>query len=252
MVWEEPLTQGDRVTLVDKALVGLRGLILSGEFDAGTRLPEVALAERIGVSRTPLRQAMDRLVAEGLLERNASGGCRVVAFDFDDVHDAIELRGVIEGTAARIAAERGADFNLLAEAREVLRSLDAVISDADDIDLDHYVSFNARFHALIAEMAGSEVVRREVDRISRLPLASPSAFIRGQEAIPDFLRSLTRAQGQHHAVIDAIENREGARAEALMREHARLARSNFYFLKNAEPKLATQIPGLSLVMARQH
>jgi GntR family transcriptional regulator of vanillate catabolism len=246
------LGEGDRITLVDEALVGLRGLILSGEFDAGTRLPEVALADRLGVSRTPLRQAMDRLVAEGLLERIASGGCRVVAFDLDDVHDAIELRGVIEGTAARLAAERGAPPDLVASARETLAGLDVVVQSSGKIDLDRYVALNGRFHAVLTEMSGSDLVRREVERISRLPFASPSAFIRGQEAIPDFVRSVARAQAQHHAVLEAVENREGARAEALMREHARLARSNFYFLKDAEPTLATRIPGLSLVTARQH
>ena len=64
----------DRKTQFDKALLGLRSLVMSGEFAASTRLPEVALAERLGLSRTPLRQAMDRLVAEGLLERIETGG----------------------------------------------------------------------------------------------------------------------------------------------------------------------------------
>ena len=82
----------DRGTRVEKAVIGLRGLILSGEFAAGSRLPEVAIAERLGISRTPLRQAMDRLVNEGLLERIASGGCRVAQFHLEDIYDAIELR----------------------------------------------------------------------------------------------------------------------------------------------------------------
>ena len=93
-------------------------------------------------------------------------------------------------------------------------------------------------------------IRREVDRACRHPLASPNAFLRGQEIIPDFLASLVRAQGQHHAIVDAIEAREGARAEALAREHARLARRNFRFLRDADPRLATRIPGLSLVTAQ--
>lgn len=239
----------DRITQVEKAIVGLRGLVMSGEFDAGSRLPEVALAERLGISRTPLRQAMDRLVAEGLLERIESGGCRVASFHLDDVNDAIELRGVIEGTAARLAAERGADPAGLSEARSLLDAIDGAVAEPGEIDFDLYVRLNARFHEILARLAGSDVIQREVERICRLPLASPSAFLRGQELVPDFMASLIRAQGQHRAILEAIEAREGARAEALVREHARLARQNFAFLKDADPRLATRVPGLSLVTA---
>ena len=63
----------DRKTQFDKALLGLRSLVMSGEFSGSARLPEVALSERLGLSRTPLRQAMDHLVAEGLLERIETG-----------------------------------------------------------------------------------------------------------------------------------------------------------------------------------
>lgn len=239
--------ESDRITQVEKAIIGLRSLILSGEFDAGSRLPEVALAERLGISRTPLRQAMDRLSAEGLLERMSSGGCRVARFDLDDINDAIELRGVIEGTAARLAAERGAKPKLLVEAKAVLDQIDAALSRAEGLDFDGYVQLNARFHDLLSRLAGSTVIRREVERVYRLPLASPSAFLRGQEVVPDFTASLMRAQGQHRAILEAIEHREGARAEALAREHARLARKNLAYLKNADPRLATRVPGLSLV-----
>ena len=88
----------------DQALMSLRSLVLSGEYEASKRLSEVALSERLGISRTPVRQAMDHLVGEGLLERIETGGCRVVRFTIEDIEDAIEFRGVIEGTAARIAA----------------------------------------------------------------------------------------------------------------------------------------------------
>ena len=94
----------ERQSQFEKALSGLRSLVLSGEFEANSRLPETALADRLGISRTPLRQAMDRLIAEGLLERLESGGCRVASFSVTDVIDSIELRGVLEGTAARLAA----------------------------------------------------------------------------------------------------------------------------------------------------
>ena len=237
----------DRMSQAEKAVIALRGMILSGEFSAGARLGEVALSERLGISRTPLRQAMERLISEGLLVRVKTGGCRVARFDLDDINDAIELRGVIEGTAARLAAERGADPALMADAATVLDRIDEAFAGGGDVDFDAYVQLNARFHQILAQLAGSAVIRREVERISLLPLASPSAFLRGQELVPDFRASLARAQGQHRAILQAIAAREGARAEALAREHARLARENFDYLRNADPHVATRVPGLSLV-----
>lgn len=239
----------DRKTQFDKALLGLRSLVMSGEFAGSTRLPEVALAERLGLSRTPLRQAMDRLVAEGLLERIETGGCRAARFTLDDINDAIELRGVIEGTAARLAAERGADAAALAEAERVLDRIDGALIKPDHIDFDAYVTENAAFHQCLSRLAGSQLIQREADRVSRLPLASPSAFLREQELIPDFNASLVRAQDQHRAIIEAIRDREGARAEHLAREHARLARRNLDYLANAGPGVAIRVPGLSLLSA---
>jgi len=207
------MNSSGRISQFDKALMGLRAQVLNGEFTANSRLPEVALSERLGISRTPLRQAMAQLVEEGLLERINTGGCRVVSFTMNDIIDAIEIRGVIEGTAARLAAERGAVPELVEECREVLCALDDAVSVPSGIDFDSYVRFNARFHQLIGAMAGSSILAREVERASRLPLASPSAFLQGQELVPDFQASLRLAQSQHRTIFEAIENREGARAE---------------------------------------
>jgi len=230
-----------------RALIELRSLILEGAFEANARLPEVQLAERLGISRTPLRQAMDRLVDEGLLERVETGGCRVASFTVAEVLDSIELRGVMEGTAARLAAERGADPAVMAEFREVLARLDRATRDAARVDFQLYVQENARFHDLLARAAGSAVIEREVSRVTRLPLASPSGFLQGQEFLQDFRESLRRAQRQHHHIVEAIAGREGARAEALAREHARLARENLEYMLRADPRLAARVPGLALV-----
>ena len=239
--------KAERVSQLDKAIMGLRSLVMEGAFEVNSRLPEVALAERLDISRTPLRQAMDRLVAEGLLERIDSGGCRVASFDLDDIRDAIEVRGVIEGTAARWAAERGADPQLLEVADSLLDQLDEALASSSGIDLDRYAQLNAAFHDVLARLPGSPVIEKEINRIASLPLAAPSAFLREQELIPDFLPSLNRAQAQHRAIIEAIRDREGARAEALAREHARLARQNFAFLTETHPHLGKRVPGLALV-----
>src|SRR5215471_20409432 len=87
-----------------RALLRLRELILTGEFEPGERLSELPLVERIGVSRTPLRLAFAALEHEGLLTNLPGGGYAVREFTTDDIRDAIELRGVLEGTAARFCA----------------------------------------------------------------------------------------------------------------------------------------------------
>ncbi|MFV0245756.1 MAG: GntR family transcriptional regulator [Qingshengfaniella sp.] len=243
------MTRPERLTQFEKALLELRSLILSGAFEANVRLPEVALAERLGISRTPLRQAIDRLISEGLLERIPTGGCRVASFTVDEIRDSIEMRGVIEGTAARLAAERGVAPDLLAEAEQVLDRIDMALLPEEGMEFDTYVRCNARFHDLLAQFSGSLIVRREVERVCRLPLASPSAFLQEQEVIPDFKSSLIRAQQQHRALLSAIGNREGTRAEALCREHARLAQQNLDHLTRADPSLAIRVPGLALVSA---
>lgn len=232
---------------LDRAIFGLRSLVMNGEFEAGQRLPEVAVAKKLGTSRTPLRQAMDRLVAERLLERIETGGCRVATFTRDDIADAIEVRGVIEGTAARRAAERGVSSDLLGKANDALEGIDRAINASDGLNFECYVRRNAEFHALLAKFSGSALIRREIERMSLLPLASPSAFLSEQAAIPDFQDSLRYAQRQHRAILEAITNREGARAEALVREHARLALINFNYLTDVQPSLVKDVPGLALV-----
>ncbi len=232
---------------LDKALLGLRSLILTGEFAEGQRLSEVAVAKRLGLSRTPLRQAMDRLVAEGLLERIRTGGCRVAVFTKEDIADAIEIRSVIEGTAARMAAERGPDPKLLADAEASLDQIDAALNGPDGIDFDQYVHENARFHDLIAQLSGSTLIQREAERMALLPFASPSAFLSDQALIPDFQDSLGYAQRQHRSILDAIKKREGSRAEAVTREHARLALVNLNYLTDRYPVLTQSMQGLPMM-----
>src|SRR5688572_30195727 len=100
-----------------KAQLRLREMILAGELPAGERIAELAIVERLGVSRTPIRAALMRLEQEGLLEGLPNGGYAVRTFSERDVADAIELRGTIEGLAARLAAERGVAAGVLAAAR---------------------------------------------------------------------------------------------------------------------------------------
>jgi len=211
-----------------KALLSLRDLILSGALRPGERISELSMVERTGVSRTPVRMALVRLEEEGLIEAIPSGGFAVKAFTEADIFDAIEVRGAMEGLVARAAAERGVSRSALAGIRDCLAEIDELI-EPHDLTLDHfsdYVRLNARFHALLHELSGSSVMIRQAERAGALPFASPSGFVIAQSSLPQARTILVVAQDQHRCVIEAIESREGERADAIMREHARLARRN--------------------------
>lgn len=232
-----------------RAVIVLRQKILSGDLPGGTRLFEVPLAEQLQISRTPVREAMSRLAEEGLLDRARGGGFVVRTFSFSDVVDAIELRGVLEGTAARLAAERQPSADALAQIRATVAQLDGCFGEArGEVDFEAYAELNARFHEELAGLAGSDVVRREVERATRMPFASPSAFLPDSAHIEAFRRSLNTAQEQHRAIVAAIAAREGTRAEMIAREHARTARRNLEYIMIEDRALISRVHGLSLVV----
>ena len=234
-----------------KALLSLRDLILTGELKAGDRISELSVVERVGVSRTPIRMALVRLEEEGLLELIPSGGFAVKAFSERDITDAIEIRGTLEGLCARLAAERGVTQSALGELRDCVAAIDELVTRDEVTEelFSAYVDLNERFHGLLIELADSPVLARQLKRALNLPFASPNAFVRVQAELPEARMVMTIAQDHHRCVVRAIEQREGARAEAIMREHARLAMRNLEFaLRNQ--RMRHMVPGSALIRSR--
>ena len=199
----------------------IREMILRGELRPGERLAEIGLAERLGVSRTPIRQALPALAREGLLAAAGRRGYVVRSFSPDDVLDAIETRGLLEGLAARRIAERGTSKELLEKLQTCLAEGDAILAKRrfESADEQRYSEMNGRFHALIVEGAGSRILADTLARNDHVPFASASAVAFSRDTA-QLLPVLNYAHRQHHAIVQALENRESARAEALMREHA--------------------------------
>ena len=222
----EPLEEGGSQAV--KVQLKLREMVLAGELQAGSRITELALVEKLGVSRTPIRAALIRLEQEGLLQQMPSGGFAVRKFSEADVADAIELRGTIEGLAARIAAERGTSDADLERAHQCLDAIDLLLREPvlHEEAFSRYIDLNAQFHALLGDFSASPVIQRELERVGSLPFASPSGFVGVQANSPKARDMLIVAQDQHRQVMQAIAQREGARAEAVMREHSRLAQRN--------------------------
>jgi GntR family transcriptional regulator of vanillate catabolism len=234
-----------------RALLKLRELILSGELKVGERVSELPLVERLGVSRTPLRAALVRLGEEGLLDSIPTGGFAVRGFDEHELYAAIEVRGALEGLAARLATERrpsAADLTSLADCVAALdKMLDGSALTAKNFG--DYVELNENFHAQVIALARSEMLTRQIERAVSLPFASASAFVMVQAALPEAQTMFMIAQDHHRCVLQAIEMGESARAESLMREHARLAHRNLEAaLRNQ--RMRHLVPGAGLIRLR--
>jgi GntR family transcriptional regulator of vanillate catabolism len=230
-----------------KTLVRLRELILQGEFTPGERLLENALVEKLEVSRTPIRAALARLTEEGLLETLPGSGYAVREFSERDIQDAIELRGALEGVAARLAAERGVTTLSLAKLKESVANIDRLLQKQDlgDNEIELYIEFNNTFHRQLVNLTESFVVEHMIERIVALPFASPNAFVVAQTHLAHSWQIFFIAQEQHRGIIEAIEAREGSRAEALAREHARLSLRALQTVHQSKTALSL-IPGIGL------
>ncbi len=231
-------------------LTRLRELILSGDLPPGSRITELAMVDRLGVSRTPIRAALQRLELEGLLDPLPGGGYKLRHFTETDVEDAIEVRATLEGLAARLAAERGVSGAQLTQAREILLCIDAILSEPvlTEQTLANYSSRNEELHQLLGLMCGSDVVRRQLERATHQPFAAPGTFLYVQAGMPQARMELIKGQDQHHSLIDAIARREGARAEAVAREHARRGRR--YLVHALHQRNTDLVPGGALIKRR--
>jgi GntR family transcriptional regulator, vanillate catabolism transcriptional regulator len=234
------------VSQTGRALLSLRGMLLRGDFRAGERISELPMVARLGVSRTPIRLALDRLAHEGLLEVAPSGGFVVREFTLSDIWDAMELRGVLEGTAARLAAERFQDWSELDTLRRYRDAMEAHRGSSDVDTFARYMDLNEAFHGEIVTLARSPLLRKTLDRVIAVPFTAPSAVVLANVRIPNAAQHFAIGQEHHRAIVDAIEHRQGARAEAVACEHSRLSRRNLEMVL-ADKSMLSQVPGASLL-----
>ncbi|MDF5773015.1 GntR family transcriptional regulator [Pseudomonas syringae] len=203
-------------------LVALRKMIASGELAAGERLMEVPTAELFGVSRMPVRMAFRTLEQEGLLVPFGGRGFQVRSISPIEIAGAVDVRGVLEGLAARQMAERGVTQEARDELEACLVQGDALFEKGhvteDDLEVYHYM--NMRLHRVIVEGSGNRAIADALSRNDHLPFASVTALAVDRDNLIREYRRFNFAHMQHHAVVDALVNGQGARAEAIMREHA--------------------------------
>ncbi len=215
---------------IDYTIDRLRQQVLSGALAPGARMVELELSAQLAVSRTPIRIALAELEKEGLLEQLPTRGFRVRQFTVDEIANAVDVRGVLEGMAARSAAERGLSADIktrlqhcITEGRLLLEKAGAA---GHVIDAARWVPMNARFHAALVEAAGNSTLTSALAHVSKTPMAGAGALsLNGVLPLLEY-RFIQRAQTDHEDVLAALLAGEGARAEALMREHAHRSRNN--------------------------
>lgn len=191
----------------------IREAIIEGRVVPGQRLKEEELAQELGISRTPIREALHLLQTEGLVEAAPNRGATVRTYERADLEDMYELRALLEGQAAARAAGRvtGDDLD------ELRSSCDRFERLLDGSDLPALVKENSRFHGTILGAAGSERLSGMVRQVVAMPLVYKS-YIRYSPA------QVAVSFHYHRQLTHALERRDAQRAELIMREHVYEAR----------------------------
>lgn len=179
--------------------------IRDGSLTPGARLTEAELVQRLGVSRTPVRQALTRLEAEGLLAHEPRRGLVVARPDHQQVIELYAMREVLESTAARFAAQH-------ASAAE-LRSLARLIGEEEKVldDSRAQSAINQQVHTLVHRAAHNRYLLRSLAQLNDTMALLPTM-------LGDPVRAL-EAHAEHRAILEALERRDGDAAEAAMRSH---------------------------------
>ncbi|SOE70607.1 DNA-binding transcriptional regulator, GntR family [Burkholderia sp. D7] len=201
---------GVDVSTVEFVMSHLREGVRSGRFAAGNKIVEAELRRSLGVSRGSIREAVSRLVAEGLLELNLYRGASVRALSPDAIRDLLEIREVVEGLAARKAASRIGIADYAERLQLAQKQLDVAENSAEDPDT--YFRANADYHSLLLEMGGNERIPAVLDHLY-------ITFFRAQAGGLMSHASMRRSNDDHRRITDAILRGDTGLAEMLMRSH---------------------------------
>ncbi|MBK7300957.1 MAG: GntR family transcriptional regulator [Agitococcus sp.] len=214
----EEINDAVNMTLADRVFGQIQDAIVKGELKSGVKMSEAELTARYGVSRGPLREALRRLEARKLLTRIPHVGVRVVALTIEDVLQMYQVREVLEGMAARLAAQHATDEEVQSlkqllqqhQQQTELQTGKGYYQEEGDFDF-HYRIVKASRNEVLMQMLCGELYHRV--RLYRYQFSVT-------EGRPH------KAFAEHSRIIEAIESRDGELAEFLMRRHISSARKN--------------------------
>ena len=204
--------------LADIAYSQLRDQILSGRLVHGERLAEEELAETLGISRTPVREALRRLASEGLVEVTPNRGASVARWHTSDLREIFDLRAILESHAAERAAAV-ADEIAVKQLDDVCREMEDIFGRARaEQSLPMLAEANRRFHTAIMEAAESPRLASMVESLTHVPVVMQTFSKYSPNA-------LKRSLHHHREIVDAIRVRDAVWAGSVMRAHILAARN---------------------------
>lgn len=219
----EPVVRHQRV--VDR----IRDMILSGEVVGGERLYEPALCEKLGVSRTPIREALIIIAEDGLIEYRPNRGYVVRAFTLHEILDAFVVRESLESLACRLAAERGIAADMHQHIRALLLSGDELLARPvlDHVGREALRDINVRFHESIVQAAANTTLIDSLRNVTRIPFSSSRVANWTDSRDANEIEILRQFHTQHNEIFVAISAGEGYRAESIARGHVASAATRF-------------------------
>lgn len=195
---------------VDRAYEGIRRAILLGKLKPGDHLPEEMLAAMTGTSRTPVREALRRLAAEGLA--TVSNRHRFVTeFSYEEVVIIFDIRAQLESYATAVAAAKITDEEL-ARLANIIEQIDLIEEDSEDA-IERFVTLNTDFHSLIVDASRSGQLRQLIAPASALPLVLLKKFMLDQRV------NMKRSNQQHRDILAALTQRNSEWARSAMSGH---------------------------------
>lgn len=202
------------ISIADQVFNELEREILSGVYERDEILTEIKLSERMGVSRTPIREALRRLEQERLIE-STSKGARVIGIQLNDISDICEIRMRLEGLAARWVAERATEE----EIRELQAAVELQEFYTQKGDSESLKNTDSRFHQIIYALCGSPTMRDTLEPLHR-------KLLKYRKASFSFPERALESLHEHQAILRAIQSRSGKEAEELTILHIRNARES--------------------------
>ncbi len=197
-----------KIPLSQQVAQKVRDLILKNELSSGQKLNEKQLCDQLGVSRTPLREAIRLLNAEGLVQLIPNRGACVTKVSIDELDYTFAAMGILEGNCARLATERLTDADMVE-----LEMLHNHLEDCYERGKPHeYMKYNHKYHAFVQEKAGNPVLSSLVSRLHGVILLQRYQQIYKPGRLHDSLE-------EHRRLIEAFRARDGVRAERLMQTH---------------------------------
>ena len=216
MTREPELSLSHDASLRNKVFKYIKTQIITGHYNPGESLVESKLAEELGVSRTPIREAIRLLELEGLVETTPNKGAVVLGISAKDVEDIYAIRQLVEGLAARWAAERITPY----EIKELQKILDLMEFYANRQDLEETANLDNKFHQLIYEASGSKILNLTLSNLHQYVQLARMESLKVPRRIENTIR-------EHRCIVESFLERNAEKAEEALSKHVRRAFLNF-------------------------